>query len=81
MKANGLKPLRPVKAKPGKRERCEHYWAYEHAIYSISADGIGDGIGVHRQCDKCGIHELCKIPSPRWTRNVKGFALTDMRKA
>ncbi len=77
--ANELKTLKPTK-KPGDRKKqCQHYWSYEHAVYSMGDGGDDRGIAVHRQCSTCGVHELLKVHQPKWTRSVKGFSLPDLR--
>jgi hypothetical protein len=60
-------------------KKCDHWWTYEHVIYQ-SRQNTKNGIAVHRQCSRCGVHELTKIHNPKWTRDTRGFSLTDMRK-
>lgn len=75
-KHNGLKPLKSTRKGGGKKAACDHYWGYDHTIYSTSNDG--PGLAIHRQCSKCRVHELHKIPDPKWTRNVRGFQLREL---
>lgn len=78
MKGDGLKLLK-AKSERKSGPRCEHTWTYEHTVYGLGDGGDREGIAAHRQCRDCGIHELCKVQRPTWTRNVKGFSLPDLR--
>lgn len=71
---NGLKKLKR-ETKP-RHKQCQHNWCFAHSIYAMND---ADGLAIHRQCSKCGIHELCKIPQPRWTRSIGGFDLPNLR--
>lgn len=79
MASNELKPLKREKKSNARKPHHEHHWAYEHMIYGLG-DMASEGIAVHRQCSECGVHELCKVYMPKWTRNVKGFDLPNLNK-
>lgn len=55
-----------TKRKP--KSDCEHYWLYEHALYN----GTFGGTLVHRQCARCGFHEIARagpwkpLPAKEW---------------
>ena len=36
---------------------CKHFWLYEHAVYG----GDKDKTSVHRQCQKCGLHQVGRV--------------------
>lgn len=73
---DGLRPLKKSAAR-NIGHRCNHSWYYEQTIYG-TGDG-DDGLAIHRQCRECGVHELCKIRRPAFSRNTRGFELPDLR--
>lgn len=74
---NGLRELKRIK-RP-KPKRCDgHYWLIDHTIYACDR-GNEDAFTVHRQCHKCGRHEICRVRHPVFTNNVKSYELPDLR--
>lgn len=74
---NQLVLLPQKKKSTTKQKRCDHDWRYDHSIYSLGENR--EGVAIHRQCGVCGIHEICKIVNPAWSRSVRGFDLPDLR--
>ena len=56
--------------------QCHHEWLWEHIVY--------EGGFVHRQCDKCGIHQVGKagpfrVVEPAEMGPGKKWDLPDLR--
>ena len=47
-------------------EKCDHYWSYDHTIYS----GKDDKACVRRWCGECGLIQSAKVD--KWRKSTVG---------
>lgn len=58
-------------------KRCKHNWYFEHTIYQGPRGEKDNRCAVHRQCQKCGQHQMAL--TTRWRKPYKGYQLSDLR--
>lgn len=60
------------------KKPTDHYWLIEHTVYSgLEGKDSPQTAVVHRQCNKCGVHQLAKTKA--WHKPHKDYELTDLR--
>lgn len=76
---NGAKELKRVKRE--KPNRCDgHVWLVDHTIYRCDKCLNENAFTVHRQCSKCGKHEVCRVTAPGWSNSTRMYDLPNLRK-